>query len=54
MMNQNHSSGVLFGVGVGPGDPELLTVKALDVYKRQEQDTPRRKAQAVPFRSGGG
>ena len=41
--------GILYGVGVGPGDPELLTAKAiwllrecdavsythLDVYKRQ-------------------
>ena len=25
--------GVLYGVGVGPGDPELLTIKALKVIK---------------------
>ena len=28
--------GTLFGVGVGPGDPELMTLK--DVYKRQAID----------------
>ncbi len=26
--------GTLFGVGTGPGDPELLTLKAVDVIKR--------------------
>ena len=25
--------GILYGVGVGPGDPELLTIKALKVIK---------------------
>jgi precorrin-2/cobalt-factor-2 C20-methyltransferase len=25
---QNHHKGTLYGIGVGPGDPELLTVKA--------------------------
>lgn len=33
-MNQNQAPGVLFGVGVGPGDPELLTVKALRALER--------------------
>jgi len=28
--------GVLFGVGVGPGDPELLTLKAVNVLKRAD------------------
>ena len=27
-------SGILYGVGVGPGDPELLTLKALKVLKK--------------------
>ncbi|MBM4329118.1 MAG: precorrin-2 C(20)-methyltransferase [Deltaproteobacteria bacterium] len=26
--------GVLYGIGVGPGDPDLITVKALDILKR--------------------
>ena len=25
--------GILYGVGVGPGDPELMTMKALKVIK---------------------
>ena len=28
------SSGTLFGIGVGPGDPELLTLKAVNLLKR--------------------
>jgi precorrin-2/cobalt-factor-2 C20-methyltransferase len=32
MSGQN--SGVLYGVGVGPGDPELLTLKALKVLRK--------------------
>jgi precorrin-2/cobalt-factor-2 C20-methyltransferase len=27
------SSGTLFGIGVGPGDPELLTLKAVDILR---------------------
>ena len=48
-------NGKLYGIGVGPGDPELLTLKAkrildeadtvsythLDVYKRQFKGTLR-------------
>ena len=26
-------SGVFYGIGVGPGDPELLTVKAIHAIK---------------------
>ena len=26
--------GILYGVGVGPGDPELLTIKALRTLER--------------------
>ncbi|MBM7854894.1 precorrin-2/cobalt-factor-2 C20-methyltransferase [Desulfohalotomaculum tongense] len=29
-------AGVLYGVGVGPGDPELLTVKAVNVIKQAD------------------
>ena len=28
--------GIFFGVGVGPGDPELLTVKAINVIKKAD------------------
>lgn len=31
---QPGASGTLYGVGVGPGDPELVTLKALDVLAR--------------------
>ena len=30
----NHSSGILYGVSVGPGDPELITVKGLNLLKQ--------------------
>jgi precorrin-2/cobalt-factor-2 C20-methyltransferase len=30
----NMNKGKLIGIGVGPGDPELLTVKAVNVLKR--------------------
>ena len=29
-------SGKLYGVGVGPGDPELLTLKELRIVKEAE------------------
>lgn len=28
------TTGTLFGIGVGPGDPELITLKALNILKR--------------------
>jgi len=30
----NHQQGTLYGVGVGPGDPGLVTVKAIEVIRR--------------------
>jgi precorrin-2/cobalt-factor-2 C20-methyltransferase len=39
-------TGTLFGVGVGPGDPELLTLKALRLIKESE-------VVAVPSSGGG-
>ena len=29
-------SGILYGVGVGPGDPELITLKSLRLIKSAE------------------
>ena len=34
MAESSRDSGILYGLGVGPGDPELLTVKALRVLER--------------------
>ncbi|HEX4143591.1 MAG TPA: precorrin-2 C(20)-methyltransferase [Pirellulales bacterium] len=36
-MNPLNSRGTLFGVGVGPGDPELLTLKAVRVLRSVER-----------------
>lgn len=32
----NHETGILYGVGVGPGDPELLTVKAVRIIRESD------------------
>lgn len=32
----NNKTGILYGVGVGPGDPELLTLKAVRVIKESD------------------
>ena len=29
-------SGILYGVGVGPGDPELMTLKAVRLIRENE------------------
>ena len=29
-------SGILYGVGVGPGDPELMTLKAVRLIKEND------------------
>jgi precorrin-2 C20-methyltransferase / precorrin-3B C17-methyltransferase len=33
-MNEAHKAGRLFGVGLGPGDPELVTLKALRIVRQ--------------------
>ena len=38
-------AGKLYGIGVGPGDPELLTIKAVEILRRSEHIfTPMAKA----------
>jgi precorrin-2/cobalt-factor-2 C20-methyltransferase len=32
-MSENHAAGHLYGIGLGPGDPELLTVKAVRIIQ---------------------
>jgi precorrin-2/cobalt-factor-2 C20-methyltransferase len=34
MERQDSETGIFYGVGVGPGDPELITVKALKILNR--------------------
>ncbi|MBR6014327.1 MAG: precorrin-2 C(20)-methyltransferase [Selenomonadaceae bacterium] len=33
---ENESVGIFYGIGVGPGDPELLTVKAINAIKNAD------------------
>ena len=35
-MENFNSEGIFFGIGVGPGDPELLTVKAINAIKNSD------------------
>lgn len=35
-MENSKESGIFYGVGVGPGDPELLTVKAINAIKNSD------------------
>ena len=35
-MNEARKAGRLYGVGLGPGDPELVTLKALRVVKQAQ------------------
>ena len=35
-MEKTKLSGIFYGVGVGPGDPELLTVKAINAIKNSD------------------
>jgi len=32
----NKKAGILYGIGVGPGDPDLITIKAAKILKRVE------------------
>ena len=44
-------TGILFGTGIGPGDPELMTLKAVRLIR--ENDTiavPGEKPRALPTR----
>ena len=36
MRDSKLRTGVLYGVGIGPGDPELLTLKAVRILKQVE------------------
>ena len=35
-MQNGNSNGIFYGIGVGPGDPELLTVKAINAIKKSD------------------
>ena len=34
LKDKNNGRGILYGVSVGPGDPELMTLKACRVIRR--------------------
>ena len=36
MRNDNLIKGKLYGVGIGPGDPKLLTLKAKDALEKAD------------------
>ena len=35
-MNDNKQKGIAYGVGVGPGDPELMTLKACRLIREND------------------
>ena len=46
-------SGILYGIGVGPGDPELLTLKALRILRESDVIAipSEKKKPALPIKS---
>ena len=36
MSNQTVRKGTLYAIGLGPGDPDLLTVKAVKILKKAD------------------
>ncbi len=47
MMSDNNNRGKLYGIGIGPGDPELLTIKAVKILEQGDVIcVPKSKEQA--------
>ena len=44
--------GILYAVGVGPGDPELLTLKAVKMIKRQIVSLVRKETESRVLPTG--
>ena len=45
-MKNTEKTGILYGIGVGPGDPELVTLKA-DRWRVRYRDTPGKKQRGL-------